>query len=87
MTAVLVGSATPALTADTTNPFTTETRSVQPNNVGVFTGKFADGMPVYQLPPVTVIANRKGELAKIGREEQLARIKQVRAKAAARPPA
>ena len=54
--------------------------------VGVFTGRFANGMPVYQFPPVTVVANRKAELAKIEREEQLARARAMRAKPPARPP-
>ena len=44
-------------------------------------------MPVYQLPTVTVIGDRKVELAKLKREEQLARNKQVRAKAVAKGPA
>jgi hypothetical protein len=55
--------------------------------VGVFTGRFANGMPVYRFPPVIVVANRKAELAKIEREEQLARARALRAKAPVRPPA
>jgi hypothetical protein len=55
--------------------------------VGVFTGRFANGMPVYRFPPVIVVANRKAELAKIEREEQWARARALRAKAPVRPPA
>src|SRR5438874_7571013 len=33
-------------------------------------------MPIYELPPVFVVADRKAELAKIQREEQLAPINQ-----------
>lgn len=43
--------------------------------VGVFTGRFADGMPIYQLPSITVVANRNAELAKI--KEQSARARAV----------
>jgi hypothetical protein len=43
--------------------------------VGVFTGRFADGMPIYQLPSITVVANRNAELAKL--KEQSARARAV----------
>jgi hypothetical protein len=36
--------------------------------VAVFTGRYVDGLPVYRLPPVNVIASRKTEVAKIGRD-------------------
>jgi hypothetical protein len=38
---------------------------------GVFTGRFANGMPIYTLPSITVVADHKAELAKI--KEQSAR--------------
>jgi len=47
--------------------------SGQAQTVGVFTGRYADGVPIYRLPPVAVVASRKAELAKIEQEEQLAR--------------
>jgi hypothetical protein len=40
---------------------------------GVFTGRFANGMPIYRLPPVHVVASRKIELAKIAREDAMKR--------------
>ena len=43
--------------------------------IGVFTGRFANGMPIYQLPSITVVANRNAELAKI--KEQSARARAV----------
>jgi hypothetical protein len=55
--------------------------------VGVFTGEYVNGTPVYRLPPVTVVANRDVERARLEREKQLTRAEQARAKAAARPPA
>jgi hypothetical protein len=45
---------------------------------GVFTGEIAPGGPVYRLPSVSVVADRKTELAKAEREEQRARERQVR---------
>jgi hypothetical protein len=47
--------------------------SGQGQMVGVFTGRFADGVPIYRLPPVAVVASREAERARIEREEQLAR--------------
>ena len=34
----------------------------------VFTGRYANGLPVYQLPSVNVVGTRSTEIAKIGRE-------------------
>jgi hypothetical protein len=55
--------------------------------VGVFTGQYVNGTPVYRLPPVIVVANREVARARLEREKQLTRAEQARAKAAARPPA
>jgi hypothetical protein len=41
--------------------------------VGVLMGADVDGVPVYRLPSITVSVNRKVELAKIAREDRLAR--------------
>jgi hypothetical protein len=42
----------------------------QARRVGVFTGEYANGVPVYRLPAVTVVASRKAELAPRGAEDQ-----------------
>jgi hypothetical protein len=55
--------------------------------VGVFTGEYVNGTPVYRLPPVIVVANREVARAKLEREKQLTRAEQARAKAAAKRPA
>jgi hypothetical protein len=65
----------------------TDSATAQAKMIAVFTGQFAQGMPVYRLPPVLVVANRKAELARIEREEQVRRIGQARARAATKPPA
>ena len=39
-------------------------------SAGVFTGRYANGVPIYLLPPVAVFASRNGEIAKMEREEQ-----------------
>jgi hypothetical protein len=54
--------------------------------VGVFTGEYVNGTPVYRLPRVIVVANREVERARLEREKQLTRAEQARTKAAARPP-
>ena len=55
--------------------------------VGVFTGEYVNGAPVYRLPPVTIAASRRVERAKPEREEASTRAQQARAKHAARNPA
>ena len=47
--------------------------SGQGQMVGVFTGRFANGVPIYRLPAITVVASRKAELAKIEREDRSTR--------------
>ncbi len=59
--------------------------SIQGPIVGVFAGQFVNGMPVYQFPPVTVVASRKAQLAAIEREAQL-RASALRAPVALRQP-
>jgi hypothetical protein len=38
--------------------------------VGVATGEYVDGKPVYRLPTVSVTVSRKAELAKMEQEER-----------------
>ena len=40
--------------------------------VGVPTGEFANGVPVYRLPSITVTASQSAELAKMAQEESVA---------------
>ena len=61
--------------------------SSEANVVGVFTGEYLNGAPIYRFPPVNVVVSRKVERAKLEREEQSTRAQQARARAAARPPA
>jgi hypothetical protein len=63
------------------------TSKTQAQMVGVFTGEYINGAPVYRLPPVIVVASGKVERAKLEREKQLTRAEQARAKAAAKRPA
>jgi hypothetical protein len=83
---VLIAIGTPAVAAETV-PQPKDKASIETQSVGVFTGAFVNGMPVYRLPPVSVVAHRKVEEARMAREEREARVKQARAKAAGRPPA
>ena len=85
-TKTLMAVSAPAI-AEPTIPAPTSKTSIERQNVGVFTGKVVNGMPLYQLPSITVIGHRKVELAKLKREEQSARSKQVRAKVVAKGPA
>ena len=61
-------------------------RSAPSAGASISTG--TDEMPVYELPPVFVVADRKAELAKMQREDQHAAINQAaRSKPAPKPPA
>ena len=82
---IMIAAPVPAESAD---PRTTTMTQAGPQGqeVGIFTGTFEQGAPVYRLPPVNVVATRKVELAKTEREERLARARQARAKAAGRDP-
>ena len=45
-----------------------------------------DALPLYELPPITVVADRKTELAKIALDDQLMHARQARSKTAVKPP-
>jgi hypothetical protein len=47
----------------------------------------ADSMPLYELPPIFVEANRRTELAKIERERRFDPVKHARSKLPLKPPA
>jgi hypothetical protein len=87
VTIVIMATGASAMAAELTPPQPERKISIEAQNVGVFTGKVVNGMPLYQLPSITVIGHRKLELAKLKREEQLARSKQVRAKVVTKGPA
>jgi hypothetical protein len=84
---VMIASGASAMAVELTSPQPERKSSIEAQGVGVFTGKVVNGMPLYQLPSMTVIGHRKVELAKLKREEQLARSKQVRVKAVTKGPA
>jgi hypothetical protein len=52
---------------------------------GDFIGEITPDGPVYRLPPIHVVAERRAELARIEREEQGDRAREVRAKTARKP--
>ena len=55
--------------------------------VGIYTGEIAAGGPVYRLPPVSVVTDRRTELARMRHEDRAERDRQARTKAAAKPTA
>lgn len=84
---MLAVAATVALAAraEAADPRSTTKVSAETQLVGVFTGEYVNGAPLYRLPPLVVVASRKA--TKVDREEQLTRAQQPRAKPAARRPA
>ncbi len=63
-----------AVTASAGRSGATERPPVAParSMVGVFTGEFASGAPIYRLPPVNVTGYREDAMAKGSRDEQYA---------------
>jgi hypothetical protein len=57
------------------------------HRMGVFSGEYVDGVPVYQLPSVNVVSSRKAEDARRERERQLSRSQQGRSRSIGRTPA
>jgi hypothetical protein len=45
---------------------------------GVFTGEFVDGVPVYRLPSITVVADRDAEIARMHRDDAPPHARQTR---------
>ena len=86
LAAVVIAAAVAAVGGGAPAP-ATGTATGQERVVGEFTGKFVNGIPVYRLAPISVTASRTAELARIEREERLARAAATRARTAARPPA
>ena len=85
LAAGLIATATPTWAAEATNPRSTSAVYAKAQTAGIFTGQLIDGVPLYRLPPVAVVATRKVELAKTEREEQSMRAKQARGKTGRRP--
>jgi hypothetical protein len=82
--AALIATATAGSAGKSTAPERPPDASAQSPMVGVFTGEFVNGVPVYRLPPITVVGYRESELARMPRKQDLARARQGQARASAR---
>lgn len=69
---VLIATASLPPADVTSAPSKLSKAAVQASMVGVPTGEFENGIPVYRLPSVAVTVSRSEELAKMAREEQIA---------------
>jgi hypothetical protein len=76
-----------ALVAEAASLDCTDATTARVARAGEFTGEITPDGPVYRLPPIHVVVDRKVELARIEREEQLARAREVRAKTLRKPSA
>ena len=76
-----------ALAAETIGSRSGNVTTASAQQRGFFTGEYVDGVPVYRLPALTVIADRDGLQAKTERGETVEHARQVRAKVVPRPPA
>jgi hypothetical protein len=56
--------------------------AASPPMTGVATGETVNGLPVYRLPSISVTVDRQVELAKIVKEDAIARADRARASAA-----
>ena len=71
---VAIASATPI------GPVGASDAAMEEQTVAVFSGYYIDGMPVYRLPRMSVIASRPTEFAKNESKEQTARVKDAHTK-------
>jgi len=74
-----------ALAADFGGPEAFRRTSAPVETAGVFTGAFVNGVPVYRLPSITVVAHRDAELAGEMRDTKRAPAHRVEADTLARP--
>lgn len=87
LAAAVIATATPGAAGEVNAARVPTATSTQESISGVATGETVKGVPVYRLPPITVTASRRVELAKIAREETIARAKRHHANVAATMPA
>ncbi len=76
-----------ALAAETIGSRSSHVTTASAQQRGFFTGECVNGVPVYRLPALTVIADRDRLQAKTDRGENLEHARQVRSKIAPGPPA
>ena len=62
--AALIATAMAASAGKSTAPLRPPDASAQSPMVGVFTGEFVNGVPVYRLPPIAVVGHREPEFAR-----------------------
>ncbi len=80
LTAALLAVAAVEAAFDNADP-----AAVRAPAAGGFTGEIVPGGPVYRLPPVHVVADRRTELARLEREDRLERSREALAKAELKP--
>jgi len=68
----LIAGATWGLTRETPVVLPAAHNETPVPTVGTPTGEFENGIPVYRLPTIAVVASRSDELARMAREERLA---------------
>jgi len=68
----LIGGATWGLTREAPVAATAAGSETTMPMIGVPTGEFENGIPVYRLPPIAVVVSRSAELARMAREAKLA---------------
>lgn len=66
-TATLLALTSSAIAAEAVAPASSTASQSGTKMTGVFTGQYVDGMPVYRLPPIEVIAKRKTRPAGVAR--------------------
>ena len=70
--AALIATAMVASAGKSTAPLRPPDASAQSPMVGVFTGEFVNGVPVYRLPSITVVGHRESEFARPSRRALVA---------------
>jgi hypothetical protein len=68
----LIAGVTRALTREAPGAPAVATSATAAPGGGTPTGEFENGIPVYRLPAIEVVASRRAELARMAKEAQLA---------------
>ena len=83
LTAMMVAGPASVSACDKAVPMLVASASPESRGTGVFTGEFVNGVPVYRLPSINVVAHRPAEVAKAKREDSSGRTARPRPSSAA----
>ena len=85
LAALLIAGPAPVSACENAVPTLVPSAPPEARSTAVFTGEFVNGVPVYRLPSINVVAHRSAEVAKAKREDSTGRSVRQRPSSAAAP--